>query len=224
MAEGYDDRRSPLDAPQPAPALSVAVLAGSALVGFVPVGSAEPAAEVSPATVQPGGTLTVSVTCDPTGGPPPDTIDATSQAFDEGTVPLQRVTGNDDEVSGAAYRGTAGIAPAENFEGDPDAPGEDSAWTVDGTCPAAPGGEGATWSATFTVTHGSGSHKPSYQRHPRAPVRPHAPTHPQALRRAAPAPNRTTPSAADRRSSAGCRPARAAPSPTPCPPWSRAVC
>jgi hypothetical protein len=151
-------------------ALSLAVLAGSALVGFAPVVAAEPAAEVSPATVEPGGTLTVSVRCDPTGGPPPDSIDATSQAFDEGTVPLRKVTGNDDEVSGPAYRGTARIAPAENFEGDPDALGEDSAWTVDGTCPAAPGGEGKEWSATFTVAHGGGHHKPSH--HPT-----HTPSH-----------------------------------------------
>ncbi|MFJ4534850.1 hypothetical protein ACIP39_02550 [Streptomyces tibetensis] len=148
-------------------ALSVSVLAGSALVGFAPAEFSEPAAEVSPATVQPGGTLTVSVSCDPTDGPPPDSIDATSQAFDEGTVPLQLVTGNDDEVSGPAYRGTALISSAESFEGDPDAQGEDSAWTVDGTCPAAPGGEGTPWSATFTVTHGSAPHKPS-----------HRPTHP----------------------------------------------
>ncbi|MEU2916256.1 hypothetical protein ACFYM3_42760 [Streptomyces massasporeus] len=144
-------------------ALSVAVLAGSALVGFAPAVFAEPAAEVGPATVQPGGTLTVSVSCDPTGGPPPDTVDATSEAFDEGTVPLQRVTGNDDEVSGPAYRGTARIASAENFEGDPDAPAEDSAWSVEGTCPAAPGREGAIWSATFTVAHGSGPHTPSHK-------------------------------------------------------------
>ncbi|MFE6093144.1 hypothetical protein ACFQ7M_14290 [Streptomyces massasporeus] len=159
-------------------ALSVAVLAGSALVGFAPAVFAEPAAEVSPATVQPGGTLTVSVSCDPTGGPPPDTIDATSEAFDEGTVPLQRVTGNDDEVSGPAYRGTARIASAENFEGDPDAPGEDSAWSVEGTCPAAPGGEGAIWSATFTVTAGSDPHKPSHKPTHEPPYDPtHAPTH-----------------------------------------------
>ncbi|KJK38815.1 hypothetical protein UK15_15215 [Streptomyces variegatus] len=144
-------------------ALSAAALAGSALVGFAPAVFAEPAAEVAPATVHPGETLTVSVSCDPAGGPPPDTLDATSQAFDEGTVPLRRVTGNDDKVSGPAYRGTARIASAENFEGDPDAPGEDSAWTVDGTCPAAPGGEGKQWSATFTVAHGSGPHKPTHR-------------------------------------------------------------
>ncbi|MEU6178982.1 hypothetical protein [Streptomyces coeruleorubidus] len=155
-------------------ALSLAVLAGSALVGFAPVVSAEPAAEVSPATVEPGGTLTISVSCDPTGGPPPDSIDATSQAFDEGTVPLRKVTGNDDKVSGPAYRGTARIAPAENFEGDPDALGEDSAWTVDGTCPAAPGGEGTEWSATFTVAHDGGHHEPSHKPTHKPP---HRPTH-----------------------------------------------
>ncbi|MEU7722575.1 hypothetical protein [Streptomyces tibetensis] len=230
-------------------ALSVSVLAGSALVGFAPPESSEPAAEVSPATVRPGGTLTVSVSCDPTDGPPPDSIDATSQAFDEGTVPLRLVTGNDDEVSGPAYRGTALISPAsseddadveaENFEGGPDAEaedpawseaegedpattdaegenpkwseaeaddpattdaegenpartdvegedsawsdaeGEDSAWTVDGTCPAAPGGEGTPWSATFTVTDGSAPHKPSHRpgrpptREPCPPPPPH---------------------------------------------------
>ncbi|MFF7734082.1 hypothetical protein [Streptomyces sp. NPDC007984] len=163
-------------------ALSVAVLAGSALVGFTTAVSAEPAAEpaveVSPATVRPGGTLTVTVSCDPTGGPPPGTIDATSEAFDEGTVPLQKVTGTDDEESGPTYRGTARIASAENFEDDPDAPGEDSAWSVEGTCPAPPGGEGAIWSATFTVGHGSAPHKPSHQpthEPPYVPVRP--PTH-----------------------------------------------
>ncbi|MFB7929839.1 hypothetical protein ACFC4C_12075 [Streptomyces sp. NPDC056039] len=157
-------------------ALSVAVLAGSALMGFAPVVLAEPAAEVAPATVEPGGTLTVSVSCDPTGGPPPDTIDATSQAFDDGTVPLRRVTGNDDKMSGPAYRGTARIASAENFEGDPDALGEDSAWTVDGTCPAAPGGEGKEWSATFTVTHGGGGHhKPTHKPTHEPPT--HRPTH-----------------------------------------------
>ncbi|MER7898300.1 hypothetical protein ABTX62_19875 [Streptomyces sp. NPDC096046] len=155
-------------------ALSVAALAGSALVGFAPAVFAEPTAEVSPATVRPGDTLTVSVSCAPTDGPPPDTIDATSQAFDDGMVPLRRVTGNDDAVSGPAYRGTARIASAENFEGDPDAEGEDSAWTVDGTCPAPPGGEGEPWSATFTVAHRSGPHEPSHMptHHPT-----HHPTH-----------------------------------------------
>ncbi|MEV7081069.1 hypothetical protein AB0N88_21445 [Streptomyces sp. NPDC093516] len=168
-------------------ALSVAALAGPALLGLAPAAAAEPAAEVAPATVRPGGTLTISVTCDPDGGPPPESIDATSQAFEEGTVALHKVGGNDDELSGPAYRGTALIASAENFEGDPDALGEDSAWSVDGTCPAAPGGEGKPWSATFTVAHGTGpqppSHRPSHKpthHHPCPEPSHHGGPHPTA--------------------------------------------
>ncbi|MFI8164881.1 hypothetical protein ACIGAN_00850 [Streptomyces sp. NPDC085931] len=168
-------------------ALSVAALTGPALLGLAPAAAAEPAAEVAPATVRPGGTLTISVTCDPDGGPPPESIDATSQAFEEGTVALHKVGGNDDELSGPAYRGTALIASAENFEGDPDALGEDSAWSVDGTCPAAPGGEGKPWSATFTVSHGTGpqppSHRPSHKpthHHPCPEPSHHGGPHPTA--------------------------------------------
>jgi hypothetical protein len=146
-------------------ALSVAVLAGAALGLAVPAALAEPAAEVSPSSVSPGGSVTVSVTCDPTGGSPPDTMDATSQAFDEGSVRLRLVPGKDDKAAGPVYSGTARIAPAENFEDNfedaedaedaVDAVGKDSAWTVDGTCPAAPGGRGQQWSATFTDDRGS---------------------------------------------------------------------
>lgn len=132
-------------------ALSVAALAGVVL-GFVASAAfAEPAAEVSPGSVAPGGSVTVSVSCDALGTTAPATIDATSQAFEEGTVQLKRVSGNDEKAAGPAYSGTARIPPAENFEDDPDAAGPDSAWTVDGTCPAAPGGEGKEWSATLTV-------------------------------------------------------------------------
>ncbi|MEV7888871.1 hypothetical protein ACWD3I_16865 [Streptomyces sp. NPDC002817] len=138
-------------------ALSVAVLAGVAVGVAVPVAFADPAAEVSPSTVQPGGSVTVSVTCDSTGGTAPATIEATSQAFDEETVPLQLVAGNDAAVSGPAYRGTARIASAQDLEVGSDV-GKDSAWTVDGTCPVAPGGQGKQWSATLTVTHGGASH------------------------------------------------------------------
>jgi hypothetical protein len=137
-------------------ALSVAVLAGVAVGVAVPVAFADPAAEVSPSSVQPGGSVTVSVSCDPVSGTAPATIEATSQAFDEGAVLLQLVPGNDDTVSGPAYRGTARIASAQNFEGEPDAVGRDSAWTVDGTCPAAAGTQGKQWSATFTVARGGG--------------------------------------------------------------------
>ncbi|MFF4269349.1 hypothetical protein [Streptomyces sp. NPDC001536] len=139
-------------------ALSVAVLAGVAVGVAVPVAFADPAAEVSPSTVQPGASVTVSVTCGSTGGTAPATIEATSQAFEEGTAQLQLVPGNDAAVSGPAYRGTARTASAQDLDAGADAVGEDSAWTVDGTCPAAPGGQGKQWSATLTVTHGGASH------------------------------------------------------------------
>jgi hypothetical protein len=137
-------------------ALSVAALAGVVLGFAASAVFAEPAAEVSPGSVSPGGSVTVSVSCDPLDGTAPATLDATSQAFEEGTVELKRVSGNDEKAAGPAYSGTARIPPAENFEGDPDAVGSDSAWTVDGTCPAASGGEGKPWSATLTVALDSG--------------------------------------------------------------------
>ncbi|MET9828103.1 hypothetical protein ABZ078_02070 [Streptomyces sp. NPDC006385] len=139
-------------------ALSVAALSG-AVVGFAASAAcADPAVEVSPGTVSPGGSVTVEVSCDPVDGAP-DTVDATSQAFEEGTVALKRVSGDEGDA-GPAYSGTATVPPAENFEGDPDAAGADSAWTVDGTCPAAAGDEGKPWSATLTVAldDGAGTH------------------------------------------------------------------
>ncbi|WP_405728384.1 hypothetical protein OG885_08325 [Streptomyces sp. NBC_00028] len=131
-------------------ALSVVVLAGAAFGGVVPVAFADPAAEVSPGSAEPGGSVTVSVSCDPGGADAAATIEATSQAFDEGTVLLQRVPGNDGAAAGPAYRGTARVASAGDYE-------DDSAWTVDGTCPGAAGAQGKPWSATFDVTGGSGS-------------------------------------------------------------------
>ncbi|WP_181449724.1 hypothetical protein [Streptomyces cyaneus] len=137
-------------------ALSVAALAGAVVGSAAPAAFADPAAEVSPGTVSPGGSVTVSVSCDPLGGAAPATLEATSQAFEEGTVQLKQVSGKDEKEAGAAYSGTARVPPAENLEGDPDAVGAESAWTVDGTCPAASGGEGKPWSATFTVAGDSG--------------------------------------------------------------------
>ncbi|WP_206439710.1 hypothetical protein [Streptomyces scabichelini] len=114
--------------------------------------AAGPVAEVSPRTVAPGGTVTVSVSCDAIDGHAPETIDATSQAFEHGTVKLHRVAGHDKSGAGAAYSGTARIAPAANFkDGGPDKVGPTSEWAVDGTCPAPPGAEEQEWSATFTV-------------------------------------------------------------------------
>jgi hypothetical protein len=190
--------------------LSVAALA-SAMAGFAASAAlADPGAEVSPTTGSPGGSVTVSVSCESTGGKAPDTIDATSQAFEEGTVQLRHVPGNDEATAGAAYRGTARIASAADIEGagpdavgpdgadgaGPDAVGPDtvppeygpegdgsdavdpesvpdpvgggSAWTVDGHCPAPPGGKGKPWKATFHVGRGAGggsSGRPCGQAH-----------------------------------------------------------
>lgn len=125
-------------------ALSVVALVGAA----GPALAADPGAEVSPSSVRAGGSVTVSVTCEAIGGTVAETIDATSQGFDDGTVQLQRVPGNDDRGAGAAYRGTARIS-ADGGE-------RDAAWTVDGTCPAPPGGQGRPWSATFSIERGGG--------------------------------------------------------------------
>ncbi|MGJ5757702.1 hypothetical protein [Streptomyces galbus] len=162
--------------------LSVAALTGAVLVAG-PTARADPAVEVGPASVDAGGTVTVSVTCDPLGAPAPQTLDATSDAFADGTAHLRKVSGDGDELSGPAYRGTARVsAPAEEDlddagdvgdpgdESDPDdtddtgdtgvgdaaeepgATGADAAWTVDGTCPAPPGGRPSPWSAPLHVT------------------------------------------------------------------------
>jgi hypothetical protein len=131
--------------------LSAVVLAGAALGAVAPGASADPAAEVSPGTAAPGGSVTVSVTCDPLGAPAPQTVDASSQAFEEGAVQLALVPGN-DELTGPAYRGTARIAPASDLAAPSDGGGTESPWNVDGTCPAPPDGEGTPWSATFDVS------------------------------------------------------------------------
>ncbi|MFF9813426.1 hypothetical protein [Streptomyces sp. NPDC014006] len=135
-------------ADDPADPLDTAVEAG-------PGDPATPAAQISPASVEPGGTVTVSVTCDPTGGPAPESIDASSEAaFADGTVKLQKVPGGDDELSGPSYKGTAKIVPAEDLEGLADG-GADAGWAVDGTCPAPPGGKGRPWRTTFDLAHAS---------------------------------------------------------------------
>ncbi|MFF1543311.1 hypothetical protein [Streptomyces sp. NPDC058291] len=133
--------------------LSALAVAGAVLVAVAPAASADPAAEVSPGSVAPGDSVSVSVACGPLAASAPESLDATSQAFAEGTVKLSKVPG-DDAQAGAAYRGTAHITPAADLEASPDAVGADAAWTVDGTCPAAPGGQGKPWSATLEVARG----------------------------------------------------------------------
>lgn len=135
--------------------LASAALAGAAFCAAAPAAFAEPGAEVSPGTVAPGGTVTVTVTCASVGGAPPATLDATSAAFDEGTVRLRRAPGKDDPGGNAVYRGTARVGPAADFAATgPSAVTQDSAWTVDGTCPGASGRAGRAWSATFSVDRG----------------------------------------------------------------------
>ncbi|MFJ9008126.1 hypothetical protein [Streptomyces canus] len=145
-------------------ALSVVLPALGVTLGVAPPSAfAEPAAEVSPSSVQPGGSVTVSVSCDPGTGTPPATVDATSEAFETQTVRLQLVPGNDDKASGPAYSGTARISADQELQEGAGGVGPDSAWTVDGTCPTADRAPGQAWSATFTVTRGpatGSSHRP----------------------------------------------------------------
>ncbi|MGW0947342.1 hypothetical protein ACWD4O_32990 [Streptomyces sp. NPDC002623] len=133
--------------------LSALAVAGAVLVAAGPAAYADPAAEVSPGSVAPGGSVTVSVSCGPLGVAAPESVDAVSQAFADGTVKLTKVPG-DDAQTGPVYRGTAQIAPAADLEASPAAVGTDAAWTVDGTCPAAAGGPGKAWSATLDVARG----------------------------------------------------------------------
>ncbi|MFD4527975.1 hypothetical protein ACFWP7_29390 [Streptomyces sp. NPDC058470] len=164
--------------------LSATALAGAALGAAASAAYADPAAEVTPGSVEPGGTVTISVTCDAISGAPPDYIEATSQGFEEGKVQLRRVTGNDETVSGAAYSGTARISPdgssgdggsdGSSGSGGSDGSGSgggggetydgggndavnhpESEWGVDGACPGASGGREKQWTASYTVARGN---------------------------------------------------------------------
>ncbi|UXY30996.1 hypothetical protein [Streptomyces sp. HUAS TT20] len=136
-------------------ALPVAALAAAALGIAIPTARADPAAEVSPGSVRPGDSVTVAVTCDAVEGTAPETIDASSPAFEGGTVRLRRVTATDGRTAGTAgtaYRGTARIASGEDGQSDADAAGQDAAGTaVDGTCPGAAGARGQAWSAEVSM-------------------------------------------------------------------------
>ena len=90
--------------------------------------TANSGAEVSPRTVAPGGGVTVSVTCESTGGPPPETIDATSQAFEHGTVRLHRAAGKEGPVGKEDPAGADDLTGEEG--GDP--AGIDGSAGVDG--------------------------------------------------------------------------------------------
>ncbi|WP_030667813.1 hypothetical protein [Streptomyces sp. NRRL B-1347] len=132
-------------------ALAPLTLALYPLLALAPPAHAEggAAAEVTPARAAPGEQVTVSVACPATGTTPPQTMDASSQAFEQGTVTLQRVPDHQNRnPGGAGYQGTARIAPTTGFDGGgPNAAGPVSEWSVDGVCP-----DDGQWQATFTVT------------------------------------------------------------------------
>ncbi|MET7735271.1 hypothetical protein ABZT02_28475 [Streptomyces sp. NPDC005402] len=195
-------------------ALSVVLPAlGITLGAAAPSAFAEPAAEVSPTSVQPGGSVTVSVSCDPATGTPPATVDATSEAFESQTVRLQLVPGNDDKVSGPAYSGTVRIAADQELQDGAGGVGPDSAWTVDGTCPTADRAPGKAWSATFTVTRGTAtadsSHRPCTEPHtepwtePRTEPRTEPDTEPRTQPRTEPRTESCAPAAVQRPVHAG---------------------
>ncbi|MFF7333006.1 hypothetical protein [Streptomyces sp. NPDC008150] len=89
------------------------------------------------------------------GGPAAETVDASSRAFEDGTVELRRVPGDESGRSRqTTYRGTARVASGRDAEGSPEGVGPGAAWSVDGHCPGGPGDHGAAWSATFAVSRG----------------------------------------------------------------------
>ncbi|MBC9713391.1 hypothetical protein H9Y04_12505 [Streptomyces sp. TRM66268-LWL] len=135
---------------------AVAALATAAAAGAAPGAyAAETAAEVSPRTVAPGGMVTVSVSCPYADrGYYPDSISASSQAFEGGTVRLHKVDNAAIPGVGPAYNGTARIAPNANFTSSgPNPVGHISEWGVDGTCPG-----GSQWNASFTVARNAPTH------------------------------------------------------------------
>ncbi|MCI3933988.1 hypothetical protein [Streptomyces sp. AN091965] len=138
------------------------------LLAVVPPAHAEggTAAEVTPARAAPGEQVTVSVACPATGTTPPQTMDAASQAFEQGSATLQRVPDHQNRSPGAVgYQGTARIAPTAGSEGTgPEVAGPASEWSVEGVCP-----DDGPWQATFTVTRAA----PGPSRTAPAPAAPH---------------------------------------------------
>jgi hypothetical protein len=156
--------------------LTAVALTGAALGLTAPGASAaaDPSARVEPREAAPGGTVTVSVSCDAPGGTPPASIEATSRGFEDGRVMLRRV---DATGTALTYTGTARV-PADDAPGAlpepgaapddqavlPDAPdglddpagpsGGTGEWSVDGACPAAPGGAEEQWSTSFGLAGG----------------------------------------------------------------------
>ncbi|GDY78271.1 hypothetical protein SAV31267_077560 [Streptomyces avermitilis] len=95
--------------------LSATALAGAALGVAAPAASADPATEVRPRSVAPGGAVTLSVSCDATGAERSDAIEAGPQSSEETEAQL-RLGGNDD--AGAAADGETARMPSDgDFDG-----------------------------------------------------------------------------------------------------------
>ncbi|SOE08047.1 hypothetical protein [Streptomyces sp. Ag109_G2-15] len=96
-------------------ALSVAVLAGAALVIAGPAASADPTPGASSGTVQPGGTPSVSVPCDALAGLVPDTTDAAPPASADGSAQCDEGQGQ-GQGRGLGQGETPGLVPGEREE------------------------------------------------------------------------------------------------------------
>ncbi|WP_435251729.1 hypothetical protein [Streptomyces tendae] len=123
----------------------------------VPPSAGQAAAQVSPVRAAPGDTVTVSVSCGPTGGAAaPASLDATSAAFEEGTVELRKVADDGGTGSGPAYRGTARIAAAGDFAAEPGAQSTEDSADTEGAAGTA-GTEGSAETEDWAGTEGAGT-------------------------------------------------------------------
>ncbi|MEU0448391.1 hypothetical protein [Streptomyces tendae] len=121
----------------------------------VPPSAGQAAAQVSPVRAAPGDTVTVSVSCGPTGGAAaPASLDATSAAFEEGTVELRKVADDGGTGSGPAYRGTARIAAAGDFAAEPGAQSTEDSTDTEGVAGSA-GTEGSAETEDWAGTEGA---------------------------------------------------------------------
>ncbi|MFG2884277.1 hypothetical protein ACGFYV_18605 [Streptomyces sp. NPDC048297] len=107
-------------------ALSVAVLAGAALVIPGPAAYADPAAEATPGPLQPGGPASAPAACGPSTGPAPQAHEATPQAFEDHTMSLRRSPGSADCSAGTDGQDKAWSPDAAGEgEGDEEGDGQD---------------------------------------------------------------------------------------------------
>ncbi|MFE1880549.1 hypothetical protein [Streptomyces diastatochromogenes] len=96
-------------------ALSVAVLAGAALVIAGPAASADPTPGASPGIVEPDATPSVSVPCDALTGLVPDTTDAAPPASLDGSAQCDEGQGQ-GQGRGLGQGETPGLVPGEREE------------------------------------------------------------------------------------------------------------